>query len=275
MYSKTCQPNEATKKPILDHEIMYVKYTRYLMKDSLFWVVTPLNPVWKLTDISEEYFILIFRARNHRDSGSNRSLLLVWLVVRPTIQRWNVPPKSHLILNGLHHVTSQKIEPFMATTVRISNLTCSSQSQSQSQSELLYYDWRFTANQFVLATSPFRLTTSSFIFKLNSFGYSPYVTSSLTRGWLCRLQLLLVLASAVILRSESRGTHDHILLSQIRDSPNPEGQVPVFISPKTGCPSYTPRHRVPFPSPFTTRRATVEIFDAASHTGFHMLYTIH
>jgi hypothetical protein len=46
----------------------------------------------------------------------------------------------------------------------------------------------------------------------------------------CRLQLLLVLASAVILRSEFRGTHDHILLSQIRDSSNLEGQVPMFIS---------------------------------------------
>jgi hypothetical protein len=40
------------------------------------------------------------------------------------------------------------------------------------------------------------------------------------------------LASAVILKSESRGTHDHILLSQIRDSTNLEGQVPVFISPR-------------------------------------------
>jgi hypothetical protein len=38
--------------------------------------------------------------------------------------------------------------------------------------------------------------------------------------------LLLVLASAVILRSESRGTHDHILLSQIRDSPQPGGPDP-------------------------------------------------
>jgi hypothetical protein len=54
----------------------------------------------------------------------------------------------------------------------------------------------------------------------------------LTRGWVCRLQLLLALASAVILRSESRGTHDHILLSQIRDSPNLQGQAPVFISPR-------------------------------------------
>jgi hypothetical protein len=55
---------------------------------------------------------------------------------------------------------------------------------------------------------------------------------SLTREWVCRLQLLLILASAVILVSESRGTRDHILLSKIRDSPNLEGQVPVFISPR-------------------------------------------
>jgi hypothetical protein len=43
---------------------------------------------------------------------------------------------------------------------------------------------------------------------------------------------MLVLTSAVILESESRGTHDHILLSQIRDSINLEGQVPVFIFPR-------------------------------------------
>jgi hypothetical protein len=53
---------------------------------------------------------------------------------------------------------------------------------------------------------------------------------SLTRERVCRLQLLLVLASAVILGSESRGTRDHILLSQI---PQPGGPgVPVFISPR-------------------------------------------
>jgi hypothetical protein len=40
---------------------------------------------------------------------------------------------------------------------------------------------------------------------------------SLTRGRVCRLQLLLALASAVILGSESRGARDHILLPQIRD----------------------------------------------------------
>jgi hypothetical protein len=42
------------------------------------------------------------------------------------------------------------------------------------------------------------------------------------RGWICRLDLLLALASTVILRSDSRGARDHILLSQIRDSPNLE-----------------------------------------------------
>jgi hypothetical protein len=54
----------------------------------------------------------------------------------------------------------------------------------------------------------------------------------LTRGRVCHLQFLVSLDSAVILGSESRGTHDHILLSQIRDSTNLEGQVPAFISPR-------------------------------------------
>jgi hypothetical protein len=40
---------------------------------------------------------------------------------------------------------------------------------------------------------------------------------SLTRGSVCRLQLLLILASTVILGSESRGIRNHISLSQIRD----------------------------------------------------------
>jgi hypothetical protein len=42
---------------------------------------------------------------------------------------------------------------------------------------------------------------------------------SLTRGRVCRLQLLLTLANAVIFGSESRRTRGHIFLSQIRDFP--------------------------------------------------------
>jgi hypothetical protein len=136
---------------------------------------------------------------------------------------------------------------------------------SDSESELLY-DWRFTTNQFLLATSPLWLTTSNFIFQLNTCGYCAYGTSSLSRGWVCPLQLLLVLARAVIHRSESRGTNAHILLSQIRDSPHMEGQVPVFTSPSgTGWPCYTPRHWIPLSSPSLTRRATVEVFKPPPH----------
>jgi hypothetical protein len=49
-----------------------------------------------------------------------------------------------------------------------------------------------------------------------------------------QVQLLLSLTSAVILWSESGETYDHILLSQIWDSPNQEDEVPIFISPRKG-----------------------------------------
>jgi hypothetical protein len=79
------------------------------------------------------------------------------------------------------------------------------------------------------------------------------------RGWVYHLQYLLALASAFILRSESRRTHDHILLFQIRESPNLEPRSPYLYPPGAVWPSYTPWHWVPFTSPFTTRRATEEV----------------
>jgi hypothetical protein len=85
-------------------------------------------------------------------------------------------------------------------------------------SELLY-DWRFTANQFFLTLIPLRLTATNFFPPMNTCSHSLYITSSLTRGWVCHLQLLLALASTFILGSESRGTRDRILLSQIRNFP--------------------------------------------------------
>jgi hypothetical protein len=41
------------------------------------------------------------------------------------------------------------------------------------------------------------------------------------------------LVSAVILFPESCGAHDHTLVSQIRDSPNLEGQVRLFTTMST------------------------------------------
>jgi hypothetical protein len=83
----------------------------------------------------------------------------------------------------------------------------------------------------------------------------------MTRGRVCRLQLLLIFASAVIFRSESRGTYGHILLSQIRDSLDLEGQIPVFMSPRDRVAQL---YRVPFSSPSTNRCAAVEVFGPTS-----------
>jgi hypothetical protein len=64
---------------------------------------------------------------------------------------------------------------------------------------------------------------------------------SLMREQVCSLQLLLGLASTIILGSESHRTHDHILLSKIWDTPNLESQVPLFIYSGTGLSSSTSR----------------------------------
>jgi hypothetical protein len=64
-------------------------------------------------------------------------------------------------------------------------------------------------------------------------------------GRASHLQLLLALASAVILGSKSCGTHNHILPSPLETVPTRRARS-VFISPGTGCPSHTQRYWVPF-----------------------------
>jgi hypothetical protein len=67
----------------------------------------------------------------------------------------------------------------------------------------------------LLITEPLETQARIFFSRLNVCGLSPYISSSLTVGWVCHLQLLLALARAFILGSESRGTRDNILLFQI------------------------------------------------------------
>jgi hypothetical protein len=111
-------------------------------------------------------------------------------------------------------------------------LNCQSSAISIPLSQLtITYDWQFTANQFVLATSPLRPTIdfSSSTKQLRLQSLSNFVSDE-------RMGLSITIAagprSAVILGFLSRGTHDHILLSQIGDSPNLKGQVPVFYIPQ-------------------------------------------
>jgi hypothetical protein len=70
--------------------------------------------------------------------------------------------------------------------------------KSKSKSELLY-DWQFTAKQFVLAPSPLRLMIRDF-FQLNTCCHSPYVTSSLTRRWICLVWICLAFCEVYISR---------------------------------------------------------------------------
>jgi hypothetical protein len=91
--------------------------------------------------------------------------------------------------------------------------------------------------------------------------------SSLTRGRVCRLQLLLDFASAAILGAESRGNHDHILLSQIRRLQPGRPDLCIYVSQWQGGPVIPPRHWVPFSSLSTTRRAAVKVFESSCTRG--------
>jgi hypothetical protein len=120
--------------------------------------------------------------------------------------------------------------------------SCLSIAESESES---LYNWRY--RQSVRLGAKLLETQGQIFFsELNTCGHSPYVTSSLTRGWVCCFQLLLVLASAFILRSESSRTDDHILLFRIRDFPNLEARFLYLYPPEIGWPTYTPDIEFPF-----------------------------
>jgi hypothetical protein len=75
------------------------------------------------------------------------------------------------------------------------------------KSQELLYDWRFTANQFILEPSPLRPTTRVFS-PLNPRGHSSYVTSSLTRGWICLLWIGFAFVKCAY-RTHSIGLHGY------------------------------------------------------------------
>jgi hypothetical protein len=93
-----------------------------------------------------------------------------------------------------------------------------------------------------------------------------FVAPFLTRGRACNLLLLLVLASAV-----PRDSRPYFIVQFLVNPPTLRARSPYLYPPGTGWPSYTPRHWVPFPSPLTTRRATVEVFyPASTRESFYM-----
>jgi hypothetical protein len=61
---------------------------------------------------------------------------------------------------------------------------------------------------------------------------------------------------------------------RIKTPPNWIARSPYLYPPGTGWPSYTPRHWVPFSSPPTTHRATLEVFNPASTQGWSIIISI-
>jgi hypothetical protein len=138
----------------------------------------------------------------------------------------------------------------------------------------LLYDWRFIANQFVLATIPLRLTTRIFFPQLNTYGFSPHVTSSLTRGWVYRLELLPVSLAQSFLVPSPAGPMKNVTVSHSK-LPQPGGPgLLICIPHEYGGSAITPSTGIHFSSPPTTSRTMVEVFEPAPH-GEHTSILVH
>jgi hypothetical protein len=116
---------------------------------------------------------------------------------------------------------------------RLSTLTSNPKSK-------LHYDRR-SVGQSVLVTGthqgPATNCYSFFLIIFRQMRVCWLWAPSLTRGRFCSLQLLLGLSSTAFLGFESLRTYEYILLSQLWDSPNFEGQVRVFsFPPEQGSP---------------------------------------
>jgi hypothetical protein len=95
---------------------------------------------------------------------------------------------SVMELIEIHRHHHRKIAPvkllWVSPLLIITLFVCSDTSITFVSSELLC-DWRFTANLFFWVRSPLRPTNKILFFELNTYGYRPYLTPSLTRGWVC------------------------------------------------------------------------------------------
>jgi hypothetical protein len=114
-----------------------------------------------------------------------------------------------------------------------------------------------------LGTKPLR-TQNQYFFQLSNCGYSPDITSSLMRGWVCRLKLLWSSPAQSFSGLSLAGLVTIFYCPRLETPPTWRTRSPYLYPPGAGRPSYVSRHRVPFSSPLTTRRVTVEVFEPAS-----------
>jgi hypothetical protein len=141
--------------------------------------------------------------------------------------------------------------------VAVFMLICSSESE-------LLCNWRFIADQFVLATSPLRPKIIILIFQLNTCGIGRYVAP------LWREDGSVVYCCCWSSPAQSfsgpipAGLMTTFYCVTFETPPTWRARSPYLYPPGTGWPGYTSSHWDPFSSPPTTRRATVEVFESVS-----------
>jgi hypothetical protein len=124
---------------------------------------------------------------------------------------------------------------------------------------------RQSVGQSFLVSGPHPGPATKFFFLLEIFlrqlRVSYFVAPSLKRGWVCNLPHNCFWAlpeQSLLGPSPAELTATFYCL--IWDSPNLQGQIPVFISPRNRVAQLYPRVLGSLLSPLTTLRATVEVF---------------
>jgi hypothetical protein len=150
-------------------------------------------------------------------------------------------------------VSSMEKKTFFPCTLFLNtSKTSKSKSKSKSQSRPIRPGIRHPSgsrNQFFLLLKIF--------FRQLRVCY--FVAPSLMRERVCNLLLLLVLASA-----DQRDSRPYFIVPILETPPTWKVRSLYLYPPGPGWPRYTPGHWVPFLSPLTTCKATVEVFYSAS-----------
>jgi hypothetical protein len=210
--------------------------------DTSCYVIVSIDKVWTGNEIYwtlEQFVTTLHKSLSHPGSWSqSRSSLRCWVAAshgwRPLSSAF---PNGHRPQLPVSHSSSQRLLRSCPVTNSPANpLNCTDWLSDKVKVTL-----RPTVSLGVRRPSG---TRDQFFYLLEIFfrqlWVCYFVASSLTRGRICNLLLLLVLASVAPLGSESRGTQDHILLSQFLKL-QPGGPGPrIYIPQEQGGPVILP-----------------------------------
>jgi hypothetical protein len=112
----------------------FVVLTAMVMKSSIFWDITSCSPL----KVNQHFG---GKCRLHIQVLKRK--FLAWLILRPWIWRWHLPPKRRLTFNGLYCVTPQKTELFrtymlLGSPVRVLTGCLKDSPRFQSQNVWIY-----------------------------------------------------------------------------------------------------------------------------------------